>query len=58
MSKRKTRVNTTEAYDEYLQNKETYYETEKYYVEIDSILSDYPLVSVDYIAQYYHTKFI
>jgi len=50
--------NALYAYDEYLQNKETYYETDKYYVEIDSILSDYPLLSVDYIAQYYHTKFI
>ena len=50
--------NALYAYDEYLQNKETYYETEKYYVEIDSILSDYPLLSVDYVAQYYHTKFI
>jgi len=46
------------AYDEFLSDKETYYETEKYFLEIDTILSEYPLVSSDYMAQYYHIKFI
>lgn len=50
--------NALYAYEEFLSDKETYYETEKYYVEIDSILNDYPLVSTEYTAQYYHTKFI
>jgi hypothetical protein len=50
--------NALYAYDEFLSDKETYYETEKYYIEIDSIISDNPLVSDHYIAQYYNTVFI
>lgn len=50
--------NALYAYDEFLSDKETYYETEKYYIEIDSIISNYPLVSDHYIAQYYNTVFI
>lgn len=44
--------------DNYLYNKETYYETEKYYVNIDSILNQEPLLKADWIATYYDTKFI
>jgi len=44
--------------DNYLYNKETYYETEKYYVNIDSILNQEPLLKADWIATYYNTKFI
>jgi hypothetical protein len=50
--------NALYAYNDFLSDKETYYETEKYYIEIDSIISDNPLVSDHYIAQYYHTVFI
>jgi hypothetical protein len=44
--------------DNYLYNKETYYETEKYYENIDSILNQEPLLRADWIATYYNTKFI
>jgi hypothetical protein len=50
--------NALYAYNDFLSDKETYYETEKYYIEIDSIISDNPLVSDHYVAQYYHTVFI
>lgn len=42
----------------YLPNQEKYYETEKYYLEIDQILDDYPLLRAEYITTYYETKFI
>ena len=52
-------VDAIEEYiDNYLYNKETYYETEKYYVNIDSILNQEPLLKADWIATYYNTKFI
>ncbi len=44
--------------DNYLYNKETYYETEKYYLDIDSILNQEPLLKADWIGTYYNTKFI
>ena len=44
--------------DNYLYNKETYYETEKYYVGIDTILNQEPLLKADWIATYYNNKFI
>ena len=44
--------------DGYLIHKETYYETEEYYSEIDSIITKYPLLNADYVATYYDTKFI
>ena len=52
-------VDAIEEYiDNYLYNKETYYETEKYYVNIDTILNQEPLLKADWIATYYNTKFI
>jgi len=44
--------------DGFLYNKETYYETENYYIEIDSILNTEPLLRADWVATYYNTKFI
>jgi hypothetical protein len=37
---------------------ETYYESEEYYEEIDTIIIQYPLINADYVATYYDTKFI
>ena len=37
---------------------ETYYESEEYYEEIDTIITQYPLINADYVATYYDTKFI
>ena len=55
-------VSVQDAINEYLENflynKETYYETETLYFKIDSIISEYPLLSADYVATYYDTKFI
>jgi len=52
-------VDVIEEYiDNYLYFKETYYETEKYYVNIDSILNQEPLLKADWIGTYYNTKFI
>ena len=52
-------IDAVEEYiDNYLYNKETYYETEMYYVNIDSILNQEPLLKADWIATYYNTKFI
>jgi len=48
----------TEYIDEFLPTKETYYESEEYYEEIDEIITKYPLLNADYIATYYETKFI
>ena len=48
----------TEYIDGYLIHKETYYETEEYYSEIDSIITKYPLLNANYVATYYDTKFI
>jgi len=44
--------------DNYLYNKETYYETEMYYLSVDSILNQEPLLKADWIATYYNNKFI
>lgn len=44
--------------DNYLYNKETYYETEMYYLSVDSILNQEPLLTADWIATYYNTQFI
>jgi hypothetical protein len=44
--------------DEFLPTKETYYESEEYYKEIDEIITKYPLLNADYVATYYDTKFI
>jgi len=52
-------IDAVEEYiDNYLYNKETYYETEKYYVSIDSILNQEPLLKADWIATYYSNRFI
>jgi len=55
-------VSVDDAIDEYfnvfLYEKETYYETEHLYSELDSIITKYPLLNADYIATYYDTKFI
>jgi hypothetical protein len=44
--------------DEFLPHVETYYETEEYYRGVDQVISQYPLLNVDYVATYYDTKFI
>jgi len=44
--------------DNYLYNKETYYETEMYYLSVDTILNQEPLLRADWIATYYNNKFI
>jgi len=44
--------------DNYLYNKETYYETEMYYLSVDSILNQEPLLRADWIATYYNNQFI
>ena len=44
--------------DEFLPRAEIYYETEEYYQDIDQVIAQYPLLSADYIATYYETKFI
>jgi hypothetical protein len=55
-------VDVNEAIEEYidifLPTKETYYESEEYYEEIDNIITQYPLLNADYVATYYDTKFI
>ena len=55
-------VDVSEAIEEYIDNflptKETYYETEEYYEGIDLIINKHPLLSADYVATYYDTKFI
>ena len=52
-------IDAVEEYiDNYLYNKETYYETEMYYLSVDSILNQEPLLRADWIATYYNTKFI
>jgi hypothetical protein len=44
--------------EEYLPSQETSYETEKYYIDVDGILSQYPLLFSNNVATYYDTKFI
>jgi hypothetical protein len=44
--------------DEFLPQAEIYYETEEYYQDIDQVIAQYPLLSADYVATYYETKFI
>jgi len=44
--------------DNYLRYKGTYYETEMYYLSVDSILNVEPLLTADWIATYYNTQFI
>ena len=55
-------VSVDDAIDEYfnvfLYEKETYYESEHLYSELDSIITKYPLLNANYIATYYDTKFI
>ena len=52
-------IDAVEEYiDNYLYNKETYYETEMYYLSVDSILNQEPLLKADWIASYYNNKFI
>ena len=51
--------NAVEEYiDNYLYQRETYYETEKYYIGIDTILNQEPLLKADWIATYYNNQFI
>lgn len=45
------------AYQVFLENKETYWESENLYRQIDKVITKYPLISVDYVATYYDTKF-
>jgi hypothetical protein len=52
-------IDAVEEYiDNYLYNKETYYETEMYYLSVDTILNQEPLLRADWIATYYNNKFI
>ena len=52
-------IDAVEEYiDNYLYNKETYYETEMYYLSVDTILNQEPLLRADWIASYYNNKFI
>jgi hypothetical protein len=44
--------------DEFLPQAEIYHETEEYYEDIDQVIAQYPLLSADYVATYYDTKFI
>jgi hypothetical protein len=44
--------------EEYLPSQETSYETEKYYVDVDGIIYQYPLLFNNNVATYYDTKFI
>jgi len=44
--------------DNYLSYKGNYYETEMYYLSVDSILNVEPLLTADWIATYYNTQFI
>jgi len=44
--------------DEFLPRAEIYYETEEYYQDIDQVIAQYPLLSANYVATYYDTKFI
>jgi len=44
--------------DEFLPRAEIYHETERYYQDIDQVIVQYPLLSADYVATYYDTKFI
>ena len=48
------------SYMDFLENKEIYWETDNLYSKIDSIIviQKYPLLSQDYIATYYDTKFL
>lgn len=54
------KVVVSEYLNDFLPNKETYYETELYYSKVDQILNEYPLMSADWgnYATYYDTKFI
>ena len=47
-------------YDEFLQDRETYWETEYIYSKVDSIIleSEYPLLVMDRYASYFDTKFV
>jgi hypothetical protein len=52
-------IDAVEEYiDNYLYNKETYYETEMYYLSVDTILNQEPLLRAGWIATYYNNKFI
>ena len=44
--------------DQFLPQAEIYHETEKYYQDIDQVIGQYPLLSANYVATYYDTKFI
>jgi hypothetical protein len=44
--------------DEFLPRAEIYHETEEYYQDVDQVIAQYPLLSADYVATYYDTKFI
>jgi hypothetical protein len=44
--------------DEFLPRAEIYHETERYYIDIDQVITQYPLLGADYVATYYDTKFI
>ena len=47
-------------YEWFLQDKETYWETENIYSKVDSIIleSTYPFLVMDGYASYYNTKFV
>jgi hypothetical protein len=44
--------------DEFLPQAEIYYETEEYYEDVDQVIAQHPLLSANYVATYYDTKFI
>ena len=54
------KVVVSEYLNDFLPNKETYYETELYYSKVDQILNEYPLMSAAWgnYSTYYDTKFI
>lgn len=45
-------------YDIFLKDKDNGYESEEYYIGVDHIIKDYPLLYDHHVATYYFTKFI
>jgi hypothetical protein len=51
-------VETIENYYDFLEQDSSYWESENIYIKMDVILSDYPLISPEWMATYYHTGFL
>ena len=51
-------VKTIENYYDFIEQDSSYWETENIYIKMDEILSDYPMLSPDWMATYYHTSFL